>query len=97
MDLPEGKSLYLFGPNNKCRLLIHKIIKSKYFDYTIILTILVSCLQLSLESPLNDPESTLAIVLIHIDIITASIFFTEMMLIVIANGFVLNGKKSYIR
>ena len=48
-------------------------------------------------SPLNDPESTLSYVNYYIDLVIVAIFTIEALLQILVNGFVINGKRSYIR
>jgi hypothetical protein len=52
---------------------------------------------LALENPLNDPNGTLTLVLKILDPIITSIFVFEVLVRVIANGFIINGKKSYLK
>jgi hypothetical protein len=61
------------------------------------LTITVSSILLAFESPLNDPNGTLSSILVIFDYITTTIFFFELIVKVIATGFMLNGDKSYIK
>jgi len=59
--------------------------------------ITISSISLSLENPLNDPEGKFAYVLSRLDLAITSVFSLEVILKIIACGFVLNGPKSYIR
>ena len=52
-----GKALYLFGPNNGFRKVCSKIVRHTIFENFIILLILISTINLALESPLEDPQS----------------------------------------
>lgn len=60
---------------------------SKYFDYTIIVLILLSSLLLLLSNPLIDPNSTYSKVLEFIDFVFTFLFFFEAMIKIIALGF----------
>ena len=52
---------------------------------------------MALENPLNDPNGSLKSTLIIIDTITTVIFALESLLKIIAFGFILNGRPSYLR
>jgi hypothetical protein len=62
-----------------------------------LVAIIISTVQLSLDNPLNDPHSKLDKVLLSIEIIASFIFVFEALLKIIANGFIFNGSLSYIR
>ena len=74
---------------------IYKLIKfnpktthpSKYFDYTVIILILLSSLLLIADNPLNDPDSTYSKVLEIIDFVFTFLFLIEAMIKIIALGF----------
>ena len=55
VDKLEGKSLYMFAPDNKYRKRSYNLAKNNYFEAFIIITILVSTTSLSIQSPLEDP------------------------------------------
>ena len=61
------------------------------------LCIIVSTVTLALEEPLEDPNSAKRQVINIIDLATTAIFTFESMLKIIALGFIMNGKKSYLR
>jgi len=42
------------------------------FEYFIVAVIIVSCIQLALENPLNDPNGNLEFVISYVDIICTS-------------------------
>jgi len=73
------------------RIFIKKIVESKVFAYFILLTIIVSSIQLALDSPLIDPESEFKSVLFYLDLITTLIFCLEGILKMIAYGLLRNG------
>jgi hypothetical protein len=58
--------------------------------------IIVSSISLALENPLNDPDSTLVLILKILDYTTTFIFTLEVIIKVMANGFILNGPTSYV-
>jgi hypothetical protein len=58
---------------------------------------MLSTIALSLENPLEDPNSDLRSYLFYVDIVFTGIFFFELALKVVVFGFALNGSESYIR
>ena len=62
----------------------------------IILLILVSTVSLAFEHPLEDPNSDMMQLLKKIDYAFTAVFTVEATLKIISQGFVLNGKKSYL-
>lgn len=60
---------------------------SKYFDYTIIVLILLSSLLLIADNPLNDPNSKSSKVLEFIDFVFTFLFFVEALIKIVALGF----------
>ena len=61
------------------------------FDYIILGLICVSSVFLAIESPLDDPDSTKSKILFNIDIAMTCIFSLEVVLKIIAMGFIFNG------
>ena len=59
--------------------------------------IIVSAVALALDTPLADPNNSLVIVIDWIDTITTLVFIFEASAKIIAYGFLLNGKDSYLR
>lgn len=55
----DGKSLWLFGIENKLRVKLFNILTNIKFDYFIIMIIMFSSIHLALENPLNDPDGML--------------------------------------
>lgn len=93
----EGRSLFIFGPNNPIRKACHRIMHHPAFDWIILFFIGVSTVTLAIESPLHNPEGNLVRVLVLIDYVMTAIFVVEMMIKIMALGFAFNGKKSYMR
>lgn len=93
----DDRSLYLFPPNSRLRHVSQRIVRNKRFESILLSVILVSCIELSIDNPLNDPDSTLTSVIAIIDQVVTGIFVLEMMLKVISLGFVFNGSRSYVR
>jgi uncharacterized membrane protein len=85
------------GPENKFRLLIARLVTHKYFDPFIMSLIFISTILMAVDSPLNDPESTLSQVLNIIDIVITSFFVIESVTKIIVYGFIFNGPDSYLR
>jgi hypothetical protein len=77
--------------------MVANIVCNKHFDNFTILAILISTINLSLDSPLNDPNSTQTIVIYHIDIAISCIFALEAIIKIIVFGLLFNGKQSYLR
>jgi hypothetical protein len=63
----------------------------------IIFLILFSSIILVIDDPLLDPESELKMVLYFIDFIITLLFCGEALLKILALGFLINGKNSYLR
>jgi hypothetical protein len=93
----NGKVFYCLGPENKFRLFIARLVTHKYFDPFIMTLIFISTILMAVDSPLNDPDSTLSQVLNIIDIVITSFFMLESVTKIIAYGFIFNGPDSYLR
>ena len=81
-------SMYLFGPENKFRVEVAKIVADPKFDQVVLVLIVVSSIMLAIDDPLGDPDSTKAVVLGAIDKVFTALFILEMMLKIITSGFV---------
>ena len=92
-----GKSLWMFAPDNAARKWISKLTTHNAFGIAIMCCIFVSTVTLAFEEPLEDPNSQKRMIIGIIDYITTGIFTIEAMLKIIALGFLLNGKRSYLR
>ena len=90
--LLEGKSLFLFGPDSKFRIMVNRIVTFYLFDPVILLVIGVSTITMAVDNPLNDPNGYTANVIGNLDIVYTCIFLVEALLKVIQGGFILNGK-----
>ena len=93
----EGKAFGLIGAENTIRKFLFKMVTSKYFDYFIIAVIILSAVQLAMDSPLNDPNSQMKSILFWIDVGTTIVFLFEAIIKLITYGFLVNGKWSYLR
>ncbi len=67
------------------------------FEYFIMLMIVVSGVQLAMDTPLNDPESSTYNTLVILDRCITVVFTLEAIFRIIMVGFLLNGKHSYLR
>lgn len=92
-----NRSLFIFSEHNKLRKLAIRTEHSNYFKNTILILILVSSVLLAIENPLTDPNSTEAFVLKILDSILTVAFTVEIIIKVVANGFIANGKDSYMK
>ena len=92
-----GKSLYCLGPESKIRQFFVRLVTHKYFDPFIMTLIFISTILMAVDSPLNDPDSTLSQVLNIIDIVITSFFVLESVTKIISYGFIMNGPESYLR
>ncbi|XP_043945503.1 voltage-dependent T-type calcium channel subunit alpha-1H isoform X2 [Protopterus annectens] len=92
----EDWSLYLFSPQNRFRVMCHKIIAHKMFDHVVLVFIFLNCITIALERPEIDPHSTERIFLTVSNYIFTVIFVAEMTVKVVALGF-FSGEKTYLQ
>uniref|UniRef100_A0A7S1XCD4 Voltage-gated ion channel superfamily n=1 Tax=Tetraselmis chuii TaxID=63592 RepID=A0A7S1XCD4_9CHLO len=103
------RSLFLFGPENKLRVFLYHIVSHKYFEYIVILFIVLSSVCLALDSDdlsekIASPEGTpgreaavrLKDALRYLDWVFVIMFTVEAVLKIIVMGFVLHAG-SYLR
>ena len=93
---PYSHTLMCFGPHNPVRRLCRFLITQPEFDRVVIIAILLSSFCLALDSPRNDPHAPLSLYLRTLDLAFTAFFFSEMLLKVIAAGF-LFGEGAYLR
>ena len=74
-----------------------KIVKFKYYDSFVLTLIIISTILLTLDNPLNDPDSNLSITLGRIDYFMTGAFTLESVINIIHLGFIFNGDQSYLR
>ena len=96
-DEIEGNSLWLFSPENCFREKMAHVANHNLFEAFIIVCIVVSTITLAFEEPLDDPKSQKVQNLKTIDLVMTVVFTLEATLKVIALGFLINGKPSYLR
>ena len=70
---------------------------SKKFNFTILALIIVSTISLAFDSPLNDPNGQLTIIVKYFDLVLTCIFTMEAIIKIISFGFLFNGEDSYLR
>lgn len=95
-DLDPGKALFVLGPDNKVRRVCVAVVHNPGFDRFILLLISVSSLALAMDSPLRNPDSTMAKYLKGVERVMTALFFIEMALKICAHGFALM-PKAYLR
>jgi len=93
----EGVSLGCFSTHSKLRRLCYRTVNTKIFSQVMLIVIMISSIQLALESPLNDPESKMIKAIYWLDIIATSIFTVEAASKIVAFGFMSNGEHSYMQ
>ena len=93
----DNKSCSIFGMDNPLRKACFTMALSKTMDRVILCVILLNCFCMSLDSPYVVPESALAVFLKWMDILFTFIFVGEMIIKIIAMGFLWNGAPSYLR
>jgi len=54
----EGRSLFIFGPENKIRIFANLFINHPFFERVILALILISTVTLAFDSPMVDPSGT---------------------------------------
>jgi hypothetical protein len=53
----KGKSMHIFLPENRLRVLLSKLIGHRYFEMFIFFVVVVSIVCLGLEDPLESPDA----------------------------------------
>lgn len=96
VDLDPGRAMLLLGPTSPLRRGCAAIVANAGFDRFILLLISVSSLALALDSPLRDPDSTMAVFLGKVERVMTGLFVVEMMLKICAHGFLLM-RGAYLR
>jgi voltage-dependent calcium channel L type alpha-1D len=92
----HGKAFMIFSPQNMLRRICRSFVSHSKFDPFILAVILLSTILLTLDTPLENPDSTKNDVLFYLDIVISSIFILEFVLKAITFGFIINGKDSYL-
>lgn len=92
----EGKSCFIFSPENKIRLKVRSLVKHPYFENFIYYLIALNSLLLALDEPNLDKESYVKHTIDVMVTIISIAFIIEALLKIIAMGFVC-GKHAYLR
>ncbi|XP_026180719.1 voltage-dependent T-type calcium channel subunit alpha-1I [Mastacembelus armatus] len=92
----EDWTLYLFSPENLCRVWCQGVISHKLFDHVVLVFIFLNCITIALERPDIQPHSTERVFLSVSNYIFTVIFLAEMAIKVVALGFCF-GKQSYLQ
>lgn len=96
MNDQESLTIKKDGFLNWLRSVCMKIVTHKYFEKTIILTILISVFFLMLSNPFESPDSTYNQIELIIDIIVIVFYFLEILLKICAFGLIFSGKKPFL-
>lgn len=91
-----GRALLLFTTSSTPRRLAIRVVDSVWFDWFILAVIVANTVCLAIASPFDKPDSTKTKVLDVMEIVFVSIFTVEMLLKVLAKGFVLH-RTAYLR
>ena len=92
----KSSSLFIMSGTNKFRLMLTSIASAKWFEFLILFVILFSSVTLAMDSPSVDPDSRLREILNVCDLIFTIIFTIELLVKVLAFGFILH-RGSYMR
>jgi hypothetical protein len=94
-NLP-GTAFGIFGPKNRFRVWLSRIVLNPMFDHSVLVLVLISCITLAIDNPLVDPNSGKAKVLKIGDWLLTILFIFEMVGKVIVFGGIAH-RKSYLR
>ena len=92
----QYSSLFMLSGSNKLRLALTNVASAKWFEFVILFVILFSSVPLAMDSPSVDPTSRLREVLDMCDLVFTIIFTCELLVKVLAMGFILH-PGSYMR
>lgn len=93
----EGKSFFIFGRDNRFRVFLQKVISLPYFERFIMLSIIASGILLIMKDPFKSSQSTYNQSLIVTDYVILVVYLLELAMKTIVNGFLFNGKNSFLR
>ena len=91
------KSLNYFTHDGIVRRTLTYVLTHPIFERIILSIIIVSTVQLSIDNPLNDPNSFLSQSLSRLDYALTAVFVIELLMKVVAYGFANCGSTSFIR
>eukprot|EP00762_Andalucia_godoyi_P008681 ANDGO_00428.mRNA.1 Muscle calcium channel subunit alpha-1 len=92
----RNKSLCMFSENSRVRQFSHRLMEHWLFETVVLLCIFCSAVTLAMENPNDDPQSEQSIVLNDVNLALTVIFTLEMVIKVVAMGFVFH-EKAYLR
>jgi hypothetical protein len=90
-------SLNFFSHGGFFRQFVMNFVRHRYFEYSMVVIILISTVQLAADNPLSDPESAFLITLAIVDKVLTVIFSLEMIMKIITFGVINCGSTSYLR
>lgn len=93
----HGHSLLCLNKTNPFRRFFHHMMTHPAFDWIILFFICLTTVALAMESPLIKDDDFLAKALKQLDIVMNGVFIFEMLVKIIAMGFLFNGQGSYLR
>jgi voltage-dependent calcium channel L type alpha-1D len=93
----NDRALWLLPRTHPLRAVCITVMQNPRFDSVIILLILISSVLLAVDSPLSEPGTDVSNTLGMLDMVLTVAFSAEVAVKVVAMGFLLNGKGSYLR
>jgi hypothetical protein len=84
----KPSTFFLLGADNPVRMLCSRMIENPSFDQFILVLICISSVSLAMDSPLLNPNSTLAKNLNILEYVLTFLFVGEMCLKIVATGFI---------
>jgi hypothetical protein len=91
-----GWSCFCLGPRNAFRVFVSRTVQHPWFDRVVLCLIILNTSFMAADNPLDDPESVKVTTLFWISVFFNACFAIEMMLKIIALGFVAH-EGSYLR
>ena len=91
-----SKSLFCFPASSAIRIKLASFVRSSLFDNSVLVLIIISSITLAIDTPLLQGGDVLADVLDGLDWVLTIAFCVEMMLKIVASGFILH-RGSYLR
>lgn len=93
----EGRSLYLFGPENKFRSVLAKLVVHPMFESCIFGCVVLSAVLIVLEDPLGDPGRPSIHYYALTNRVITCVFTAELLMKIIVFGLIANGKDAYLQ
>ncbi len=82
------RSMFLFAEGNPVRRAMRRLVAAKRFDQLVLVCIMASSILIAVDNPLSDPDSPVVYGLFLLDLVFTVVFALEMVVRVIALGFV---------